>query len=273
LLFVESWVAGCRWVVELFVLVVGLLGSEEAGALPGLDRAGADVELGGDRVEGERAAGAEPVGVACEVVVAAEWRTILALKVWGAFIRIPLVSRGICRSSLRHSYPSRNEAGRAEQCRATESLRSPGETAAIGRPVGPGQTMSSMTVPGRPPSDLGNFMNGSDGTRPSTSGVKVRRNDSRELPVPCRAEEHVRPEAERQRSRASGVRGCAAFGAQTSSTPGPVIWTSPVPRCERKRFVRSGDRRCGPNGSRSMASSDARTSSPAAGRGLGHRAG
>ncbi len=40
--------------------------------MPGLDRARVDVELRGDLVEGEEAAGAEPFGVACEMVVAAE---------------------------------------------------------------------------------------------------------------------------------------------------------------------------------------------------------
>jgi hypothetical protein len=58
--------------VEVVVLVVGLVGLEEAGGVPSLDGGGVDVEEGGDLVEGEHALCAEAVAMAGDVVVAAE---------------------------------------------------------------------------------------------------------------------------------------------------------------------------------------------------------
>ena len=69
--FDESGVAGCGRLVEAFVLVVGFVGGEEAGTVPGFDGGGADVEAVGGLGEGEQAAGLEPFGVAGELVGAA----------------------------------------------------------------------------------------------------------------------------------------------------------------------------------------------------------
>ena len=68
----EAGVAGVGWFVEPFVLVVGLVGGEQSGAVPGLDGAGVHAERVGGLVDGEQAVGAEPVVVAGELVVAAE---------------------------------------------------------------------------------------------------------------------------------------------------------------------------------------------------------
>jgi hypothetical protein len=53
------------------VFVVGLAGVQQAGAAPRLDGAGVDVEAFSDLVEGEQSLGAEPLGVAGQVMVAA----------------------------------------------------------------------------------------------------------------------------------------------------------------------------------------------------------
>jgi hypothetical protein len=67
----QVWVAGNGRLVEPLVLVVGLVGDELPGAVPGLDRAGADGGVGGDLAEGEHAGGAQPLGVAGQSVRAA----------------------------------------------------------------------------------------------------------------------------------------------------------------------------------------------------------
>lgn len=69
--FDESWVAGGGRLVEAFVLVVGLVGGEEAGTVPGFDGGGVDAETVGGFGEGEKAAGLEPFGVSGELVGAA----------------------------------------------------------------------------------------------------------------------------------------------------------------------------------------------------------
>jgi hypothetical protein len=68
----EAWVPASGWLIEPFVLVVGLVGSEKPGVAPGLDRAGVHAELFGDLVECQQAAGAESVGVAWEVAASPE---------------------------------------------------------------------------------------------------------------------------------------------------------------------------------------------------------
>ena len=70
--FDEPGVAGVGRVEEPVVLVVGLVGGEQSGAVPGLDGGGVHAEMVGDLGDGEQAAGAEPVGVAGEVVAAAD---------------------------------------------------------------------------------------------------------------------------------------------------------------------------------------------------------
>jgi hypothetical protein len=67
----EPGVAGGGRFEEPFVLVVGLVAGEQSGGAPALDRGGVDGEPLGDVVGGEQAAGAESVGVAGELVVAA----------------------------------------------------------------------------------------------------------------------------------------------------------------------------------------------------------
>src|SRR5664279_2510338 len=57
-------VAGSGWLVEPFVLVVGLMGDEQAGVVPGLDGGGVHAELLGDFGEGEHA----PRTESCRVV-------------------------------------------------------------------------------------------------------------------------------------------------------------------------------------------------------------
>ena len=66
--FDEPGVAGDGWLVEPFVLVVGLVGDEEAGVAPGLDGGGVHAEAFGDFVHGEQASGSEPLGVAGQAV-------------------------------------------------------------------------------------------------------------------------------------------------------------------------------------------------------------
>src|SRR6516165_1325589 len=72
LAFDQPWIARWGRVEERDVLVVGLAGGEQPGAAPGLDRGDVDAEAAGDLGEGEQAAGAEPVGVAGQVVAAAQ---------------------------------------------------------------------------------------------------------------------------------------------------------------------------------------------------------
>jgi putative transposase len=69
--FDESGVCGVGQLIEAFVLVVGLVGSEQAGPVPGFDGGGADAETVGGLGEGEHSLGSEPFGVAGELVGAA----------------------------------------------------------------------------------------------------------------------------------------------------------------------------------------------------------
>lgn len=69
--FDESGVSGCGRFEKPFVLVVGFVGGEEAGSVPGFDGGGVDVESVGCFGEGEEAAGLEPFGVGGELVGAA----------------------------------------------------------------------------------------------------------------------------------------------------------------------------------------------------------
>lgn len=70
-MFDEAGVPGGGRVVESFVFVVGLVGDEEAGSVPGFDGGGGDAETVGGFTEGEEAAGSEPFGVAGKLVGAA----------------------------------------------------------------------------------------------------------------------------------------------------------------------------------------------------------
>ena len=71
LAFGQPGVGGVGRVEQRDVLVVGLVGGEQPGAAPGLDGGGMHAEAVGGLGEGEQAAGAEPVGVAGQVVAAA----------------------------------------------------------------------------------------------------------------------------------------------------------------------------------------------------------
>jgi hypothetical protein len=71
LAFGQAGVGGVGRVEQRDVLVVGLVGGEQPGAAPGLDGGGVHAETAGGLGEGEQAAGAEPVGVAGQVVAAA----------------------------------------------------------------------------------------------------------------------------------------------------------------------------------------------------------
>ena len=71
LAFGQAGVGGVGRVEQRGVLVVGLVGGEQPGAAPGLDGGGVHAETAGGLGEGEQAAGAEPVGVAGQVVAAA----------------------------------------------------------------------------------------------------------------------------------------------------------------------------------------------------------
>ena len=71
LAFDEPEVGGVGWVEQRDVLVVGLVGGEQPGTAPGLDSGDVDAEAAGGLGEGEQPAGAEPVGVAGQVVAAA----------------------------------------------------------------------------------------------------------------------------------------------------------------------------------------------------------
>jgi hypothetical protein len=70
LTYFEAWVVGAGWVEESLVFVVGFVGGEQSGAVPGLDRAGVHAEPLGGLVDREQSAGSESVGVAWEVVAA-----------------------------------------------------------------------------------------------------------------------------------------------------------------------------------------------------------
>jgi putative transposase len=67
----ESWVAGGGWFEESLVLVVGLVGGQQAGAVPGLDGGEVHAEPFGDLGDAEQSSGMQPVGVAGQVVAAA----------------------------------------------------------------------------------------------------------------------------------------------------------------------------------------------------------
>jgi transposase len=69
--FDQAGVAGSGRLEEPFVLVVGLVGHEQAGAPPGLDGGAVHAEAFGDLVEGQQAPGLEPFGVAGQAVAAA----------------------------------------------------------------------------------------------------------------------------------------------------------------------------------------------------------
>src|SRR6266446_3940833 len=71
LAFDQPRVGGVGRVEQRDVLVVGLVGGEQPGAAPGLDGGGVHAETAGGLGEGEQAAGAQPVGVAGQVVAAA----------------------------------------------------------------------------------------------------------------------------------------------------------------------------------------------------------
>ena len=71
LAFDQPGVGGVGRVEQRDVLVVGLAGGEQPGAAPGLDGGDVHAEPVGYLGEGEQAAGAQPVGVAGQVVAAA----------------------------------------------------------------------------------------------------------------------------------------------------------------------------------------------------------
>jgi putative transposase len=71
LAFDQPGIGGVGQVEQRDVLVIGLVGGEQPGAAPGLDGGGVDAEPPGDLGEGEQPLGAEPVGVAGQVVAAA----------------------------------------------------------------------------------------------------------------------------------------------------------------------------------------------------------
>ena len=71
LAFDEPGVVGVGRVEQGDVLVVGLAGGEQPGAAPGLDGGYVDAEAVGGLGQGEQAAGAQPVGVAGQVVALA----------------------------------------------------------------------------------------------------------------------------------------------------------------------------------------------------------
>jgi hypothetical protein len=68
----EAGVVGDRWFVEPFVLVVCLVGVEDPGLGPALDGAAVHFEALGELGCGEQALGAEPVGVAGQMVLVAD---------------------------------------------------------------------------------------------------------------------------------------------------------------------------------------------------------
>jgi hypothetical protein len=68
----ESWVGGVGRVEQPLVLVVGFVGVEQAGAVPGLDRAGVHAEPCGRLGDREQPSGAESLVVAGEAVGATD---------------------------------------------------------------------------------------------------------------------------------------------------------------------------------------------------------
>jgi hypothetical protein len=68
----EAGVVGDRWFVEPFILVVCLVGVEDPGLGPALDGAAVHFEALGELGCGEQALGAEPVGVAGQMVLVAD---------------------------------------------------------------------------------------------------------------------------------------------------------------------------------------------------------
>jgi transposase len=68
----EARVSGGGRLVEPLVLVVGFAGGQQPGFVPVLDRGGVHAELPGDLAGAEQSAGAEPVGVAGQVVAGAQ---------------------------------------------------------------------------------------------------------------------------------------------------------------------------------------------------------
>jgi hypothetical protein len=68
----ESGVGRIGWVEESLVAVVGFVGGEQSGAVPGLDRADVDAESLCGLLDREHAAGLESLVVAGEIVGAAE---------------------------------------------------------------------------------------------------------------------------------------------------------------------------------------------------------
>ena len=70
-LFDEAGVTGCGRLEEPDVLVVSLMGCEQADAMPGLDGRGAHAQAFGELGDGEQAAGSEPFQVAGQTVRAA----------------------------------------------------------------------------------------------------------------------------------------------------------------------------------------------------------
>ena len=68
----ESGVGRVGWVEESFVAVVGFVGGEQSGAVPGFDRADVHAESLSGLVDREQSLGAEPVLVAGELVGVAD---------------------------------------------------------------------------------------------------------------------------------------------------------------------------------------------------------
>jgi len=69
--FDESRVPGRGRFVQPFVLVVGLVGQEQPGGMPGLDRAGMDPEPSGDLAQAQHAGAAEAIRVTGQLMRAA----------------------------------------------------------------------------------------------------------------------------------------------------------------------------------------------------------
>lgn len=67
----QAWVGGVGWVEESLVLVVGFVRAEQPGAVPGLDGGEMHADPLGNLADAEQPFGAEPVGVAGQLVGAA----------------------------------------------------------------------------------------------------------------------------------------------------------------------------------------------------------
>jgi len=74
----EPLVVCCGRLVEPLALVVGSVAGQQAGSAPGLDCAGAHLELLGDLAEREEPLGAQSVAVAGKPVFAAVCRALSA---------------------------------------------------------------------------------------------------------------------------------------------------------------------------------------------------